>query len=455
MDALGVSASFEDNGYLTHESVEQLRRAQMAVKAVSAYEFALPINGLQQWHLGFLRDAEHGDWVLYDSLAQKAPILTSNESTPYTVTYVDLTESAYYMEIPAGHIAGLVLDLYQRPQADLGVLGPDEGGGGRYLLVGPGASLPEDHAADFVIQSSCNLVFIGTRIIGGDHASVEALRRQHYVYQVGGSRDDQKWIAASEDPDWSGEPSRGLDFWRDVFDVLANEPVEGMNRVILTQLRDLGITKSGGFNPNEEQRALLAEAAVTGDAIAMVNTFSKESYKSRHWPDRDWRYILNQSRLDLMHPDYYEAKEIASYTYEAITTSKGMVLPTRDQGSKYLGAYIDDDGEWLDGSHTYQITIPPDPPVVDFWSIAVYTNDTRTLILNDQGRAVVSSQQDLLVEPDGTVKVFIGPSAPDGYEANWVQSHPGTGFFVYLRLYGPTEAYYDKSWIMANVQRIA
>ena len=454
MSVLGVSLSFEDNGYLTHESVEELRRAQMLVKAVSAYEFALPINGLQQWHLGFLQDAEHGDWVLYDSLEQKAPILTSNESTPYTVTYVDLSASAYYIEIPEGHIAGLLLDTYQRPQADLGVLGPDEGRGGKYLLVGPGRPTPEGHDADFVIESSCNLVFIGTRIIGADDETVDALRRQHFVYPVGGSRDDQKWIAASEEPNWSGEPSRGLQFWQDVFDVVANEPVEGINRVILTQLRELGITRTGGFNPDDEQRTVLTEAAIMGDAIAMVNTFSKESYKSKHWPDREWRYILNQTRLDLMHADYYEAKEIASYTYEAITTSKGMVLPTVGTGSKYLGAYVDENGEWLDGSHTYQITIPPDPPVVDFWSIAVYTNDTRTLIINDQGRAVESSQQDLIVEPDGTVKVFVGPTAPDGYEANWVQSHPGVGFFVYLRFYGPTEAYYDKSWIMPDIQRL-
>ncbi len=103
MNLLGVSLSFEDSGYLSHESVEELRRAQMAVKAVSAYEFALPINGLQRWHLGVLEDAEHGDRVLYESLAQKAPILTSNESTPYEFTYVDLSTSAYDVEIPAGH----------------------------------------------------------------------------------------------------------------------------------------------------------------------------------------------------------------------------------------------------------------------------------------------------------------------------------------------------------------
>ncbi|MDJ0572879.1 MAG: DUF1254 domain-containing protein [Pleurocapsa sp. MO_192.B19] len=315
---------YYDNGYLTEESVEKLRKEQYAIKATVAYEFALPIAAIQKWHLGFLEDGEYGDWVFYDNLAQKIPILTANQTTPYTVTYVNLAESCYYIEIPAGRIGGLILDIYQRPQSDLGVLGPDEGKGGKYLLVGPRQTEPAGHDAQWVIHSSCNLVFLGTRIIGADEETRNKLRRQHFVYKVGKSKENQKFIPGSESPNWVGCQSKGLQFWQDVYDVLKNEPVEGINRFILTLVRDLGITKSGGFNPNEEQQEILTNAAIEGDAIAMVNTFSKKSYKSRHWSDRNWRYILNQSRLDLMHPDYYEIKEIASFTYEAFSTSKGL-----------------------------------------------------------------------------------------------------------------------------------
>ena len=31
-------------------------------------------------------------------------------------------------------------------------------------------------------------------------------------------------------------------------------------------------------------------------------------------------------------------------------------------------------------------------------------------------------------------------------EENWIQTKPGVGFFVYLRLYGPLESYFDKTW---------
>ena len=162
--------------------------------------------------------------MFYDTLAQKLPILTANETTPYTLTYVDLSESSYFIEIPAGRIGGLLLDIYQRPQADLGVLGPDQGKGGKYLLVGPGQELPESHDAQWVIKSNCNLVFLGTRIIGADEEARDQLRRQHFVYRVGESKANQKWIAATEEPTWTGDTSRGMQFWKDTYDVLKNEP---------------------------------------------------------------------------------------------------------------------------------------------------------------------------------------------------------------------------------------
>jgi len=155
-----------------------------------------------------------------------------------------------------------------------------------------------------------------------------------------------------------------------------------------------------------------------------------------------------------MHPEYYEAKEIASYTYEAFSTSKGLVLPTRGQGSKYLVCYVDGEGEWLDGTHLYEVVIPDGVPAKDFWSIAVYNNRLRNLIQNEQGKAIVNNSLEIKTEADGSVKVYIGPGAPAGYEDNWVQSNPGEGFFVYLRLYGPTEPYYDKSWKMPDIVRV-
>ena len=71
-----------------------------------------------------------------------------------------------------------------------------------------------------------------------------------------------------------------------------------------------------------------------------------------------------------------------------------------------------------------------------------------------QSNAIVNNKGKIKTEADGSVKVYIGPEAPLGYESNWVQSNKGEGFFVYLRLYGPTEAYFDKSWVMPDFRKV-
>ena len=55
-------------------------------------------------------------------------------------------------------------------------------------------------------------------------------------------------------------------------------------------------------------------------------------------------------------------------------------------------------------------------------------------------------------EPDMTP--LFGPEAPEGKEANWVETVPGKGWFVILRLYGPTEAWFDRTWKPGDVEMI-
>jgi len=455
LEVAPIKVDFEDNGYLKQELVNGIRDEHLRVKAVSAYEYALPIVGLEKWHQGFLQEANYGEWLIYADRETKIPILTANTTTPYVLTFLDLATSSYYVEIPAGPIGGLVIDIYQSPQTDLGVVGPDQGKGGKYLIVGPEADVPNGHDADFVVESSSNLVFVGTRIIGLKGEAYDKSLKAHRVYKVGGNGDNQKFVTASRKPKWMGNQSRGLEFWEDLNRVLQNEPVVDRNRFILTQLRGTGIEKGTPFKPDARQKKILRQAESMGNAIAMVNTFSRESYKEKHWPDRNWLYILNMEHLDQVHPNYFEVMEIASYSYEAITTSKGMVLNNVGSGSKYLGAYVDDDSNWLDGKNTYEIVVPKDAPANQFWSITIYDNDTRCIIQNRQGKSDISSAHEKIkTEQDGSTKIYVGRKAPVGYEDNWIESNPDKGFFVYLRLYGPLKPYFDKSWKMPNVKKV-
>jgi hypothetical protein len=35
-----------------------------------------------------------------------------------------------------------------------------------------------------------------------------------------------------------------------------------------------------------------------------------------------------------------------------------------------------------------------------------------------------------------------------------VQTNPRKGFFVYMRFYAPTEAFFDRSWKMSNIRKV-
>jgi hypothetical protein len=56
--------------------------------------------------------------------------------------------------------------------------------------------------------------------------------------------------------------------------------------------------------------------------------------------------------------------------------------------------------------------------------------------------------------PDGSIDLYYGPTAPAGKEKSWRRTVPGKGFFAILRLYGPTEAAFNQSWIPGDIERV-
>jgi hypothetical protein len=44
------------------------------------------------------------------------------------------------------------------------------------------------------------------------------------------------------------------------------------------------------------------------------------------------------------------------------------------------------------------------------------------------------------------------PEAPAGKEKHWIQSVPGKGWNTMLRLYGPLEPWFDKTWRPGEIE---
>ena len=77
----------------------------------------------------------------------------------------------------------------------------------------------------------------------------------------------------------------------------------------------------------------------------------------------------------------------------------------------------------------------------------VYDNQTRSILETDQITGGVDSNlKGMKTSNDGSVTIYFGSKAPAGQEKNWVQTTPGKGFNVLLRLYGPLQPWFDKKW---------
>ena len=95
-------------------------------------------------------------------------------------------------------------------------------------------------------------------------------------------------------------------------------------------------------------------------------------------------------------------------------------------------------------------------PAKDFWSVVVYDPQTRSELQTSQPFPSKNNERDkLVVNEDGSVDLYFGPKAPEGKEANWVETVAEKGWFAILRLYGPTEAWFDKSWKPGDFERIS
>ena len=109
--------------------------------------------------------------------------------------------------------------------------------------------------------------------------------------------------------------------------------------------------------------------------------------------------------------------------------------------------------DYLLGDRTYRLRVPPNPPVKRFWAVTAYDPATRGLLASD-GAITVGSQTDPVVNADGSVDLYFGQSAPEGFEKNLITTDPDKGFFVVFRFYGPTEGYIEKTCVLNYFEKI-
>ena len=147
-----MSGSYEFmGGYPTPETVQRAYDEADLNRAVQAYRFFYPSVSIMATWKGNLRAGMVANKVF--GLLEGTPkqfVFTPNSDTPYSGLPLDVSGGPMVLEFPPGPLMSTANDLNQRWVIDMGLPGPDEGQGGKHVVLGPGydGQVPEGfHAA--------------------------------------------------------------------------------------------------------------------------------------------------------------------------------------------------------------------------------------------------------------------------------------------------------------------
>ena len=347
-------------------------------RASQAYIWSTPAVSIKQWGSA-QRDvfgaADLGEFVVYSTLRQKRGIVTANLTTPYIISFLTLADGSIRVEVPQGAMAGMFLDLLQRPVVDIGLTGPDAGQGGSYIIVGPSDDPARYQGqADFLFQSASNFIMIGLRLLDPSPEFEERILSELTVARVGQPPVQTRFIK-DVDQEWSATAPRGLAYWRLLAEIINEEPIREQDRLMVAFLEPLGIVKGEPFQPDARQTRILKEGAAMGE-LMLRNMQTNPRFTEPYWDGTSW-YKSFDFTVPQMTDTRVEVDERGVWFYEAVTSSEGMVNPTPGKGQVYMTAKRDSNGDLLRADRTYRLRVPADVPVGQFWALTLYSENTR------------------------------------------------------------------------------
>jgi hypothetical protein len=475
------------------DNYDFVRALQVYMDAHQGASVAAIIKGLRE------AGVEDNDIIIFSELMDSQSIfLTPNADTVYYIGSINLQDGPMVFESPPDAL-GVIDDAWFGHVIDFGRPGPDRGEGGRFLLLPPGykGSIPD--SGFHVGRSRTNRVLVLGRsfLIDNDPKPVVEIIKKHikiYPYTPGGVGTSIKTLLLGDVTSGKSaevKPVRyvegsGLAFntippsdhtFFDLLNDFVQEEVEGaFEPEIMGALAAIGIVKGQPFEPDERMRGILAEAADVGNATGRALNFA-----FRGTPEEDFAYYPGSAWYNMLFLGGYSFttppptvtsegikpyppvghRRLASrfsFFHWATGITPAMCMRLTGVGSQYLLAVLDADKTPFDGGKNYILTLPPNIPQVNFWSVTVYDNQTRSMLQTPQRWPKAGSLSYPLpaaVEnPDGSTDVYFGPEAPEGKESNWIQTLPGKGWFVILRLYSPLQPFFDKSWRPGEVELV-
>lgn len=461
------------------------------IRAIDVFMNAYPAVSVQAIYQGLTSIGVADEDVLVFSklMDSNSLFLTANADTYYFLSFINLEKGPMVVEIPPD-VSGVFNDAWLRWIADFGTPGADRAMGGKYLLVPDGykGALPE--GGYFIYTSKTNRImmlgraFINEKPIEKVDQSIQSgLKIYAYVPGAFGSSVGAFWnkeesIAQPKSPkptrfvEGSGVkintiPPQDATFFSMLDAVVQSEPASALDPEIAGQMAAIGIVKGKPFAPDDRLKRILDEAAEFADGASRTISFNPKMTEGfAYYPDDAtsyWTNSLFSSRYDSWAPssmiaqnDVQPADKMGGYNINARIAMFYMAI---DIGPHYLVTFLDQEGKILDGAKTYKITLPKDIPATQFWSMTLYDNTTRSMVVTPQKYPKAGSlsypSEAAKANEDGSFTIYTGPQKPAPIPAgNWIQTNPKEGWFGIVRLYGPKPSFFDKTWRPGNFEEV-
>jgi hypothetical protein len=456
-ERLGTLNYFD--GYPSEETVQKVYDNLDFNRGVETFLNGIPAASMQALVEGFKGEGvnELGEIGIFENLMDsKSIFLTPNTESVYTISHFDLKNGPIVVESPPNTL-GMINDMFFRYVTDLGNAGPDRGQGGKFLVLPPDykGEIPDGY---YVVQSPTyqNIIFWRGFLQEGDpKPAVESIKSNTNMYLLSQVDNPPEPVFIN----WSGKRfntvhANDFKFFEELNEVIQYEPSEAFEPQILGLFKSIGIEKGKEFSPDPRLKAILEDAIKVANATARAISFSPRNDEIYLYPDSYWTIaFLGGYKFERNNARELNGRTLFHYIATAVTPA--MEIKKVGVGSQYAATYKDSEGHYLNGSNSYKLNIPADPPVKDFWSIVIYDPQTRSMLETDNPFPSVNSElSDLEKNSDGSVDLYFGPKPPEGKEKNWIQTIENKGWFVILRIYGPLEPWFDKSWQPGEIEPV-
>ncbi len=385
-----------------------------------------------------------------DLMDSKALWLTPNTVSVYMATWMELGDEPMVLETPP-NVLGFINDAWFNYVLDFGNAGPDKGKGGKFLILPPAyeGKIPEGYHVAKSNTYGHWVVWRGFQVAGSPMPAVDATKTLFHIYPLSEKDSPPKMTFLNVSGKFHNTiHSMDFSFWEEINAQIQAEPLEGLDPEIRGLLASIGIEKGKEFAPDDRMKGILTDAAKIGSVTARALTAKPRDPRHYLYPgERVWTNPFIKGHYDFLSGGARLLDSRIYMHFYATGITPAMAIKNVGKGSQYAIAYLDKEGHVLDGSKTYRINLPKDVPAKDFWSFTLYDNQTRAMLQTDQRfPGLDNNKEGLKQNADGSYDIYFSPKPPDGWENNWIQTVSGKGWNTILRLYGPLQSFYDKTW---------